>query len=42
MLLGLLVHYATFLLVYYNMPALSIADSVSKEDSFGILFDPSK
>lgn len=39
-LLGLLVHLAAFFLIYLNFPAHSIADSVPRENSFGVLFDP--
>ena len=39
-LLGMLVHFTTYLLIYYNLPANSIADNSS--DSGGALFDHSK
>lgn len=40
-LLGMLVHFVTFLLVFYNLPSEAISRTVSSEDSRGYLFDPS-
>lgn len=41
-LLGLILHFITYLLVYYNLPGESIIKDVSRNDSHGILFSPSK
>ena len=41
-LLGLLVHFATFLLVFYNFPVLAVFENVSPGLSRGNLFSPSK
>ena len=41
-LLGLLVHFATFLLIYYNLPVESILHKVSADLSLGQVFKPSK
>lgn len=41
-LLGLLVHFATFLLVFYNFPIQAVFENVPQEQSRGHLFNPSK
>ena len=41
-LLGLLVHFATFLLIFYNLPVKAVFDNVPANQSHGYLFDPSK
>ncbi len=38
----MLVHFVAYLLVYYNLPALSIASDITVDQSFGVLFNPSK
>lgn len=40
-LLGMLVHLVTYFLIYLNLPAHAIGDTISTEDSFGVVFDPS-
>lgn len=40
--LGMVVHYTTYLLVYYNLPDNSISENVSVYFSFGKLFAHSK
>ena len=41
-LLGMLVHFAVYLLVFYNLPENSSIKNISVPDSFGALFNPSK
>ena len=41
-LLGLLVHFSTFLLIYYNLPVEATLHKVPAYLSFGQIFNPSK
>ena len=41
-LLGMLLHFVVYLLVFYNLPTQSSISRVLPEDSFGVLFNPSK
>lgn len=41
-LLGMVTHFVTFLLVFYNLPSAAIRDTVPATLSHGFLFDPSK
>ena len=41
-LLGLLVHFSTFLLIYYNLPVESTLHKVPADLSLGQIFNPSK
>ncbi len=41
-LLGMLVHFAVYLLVFYNLPEESSIKFVHSQYSFGALFNPSK
>lgn len=41
-LLGLLVHFVTFLLIYYNLPVESALQKVPLHQSVGLVFKPSK
>ena len=41
-LLGLLVHFATFLLIFYNLPVLAVFQKIPPDQSHGEIFDPSK
>ena len=41
-LLGLFVHLATFLLVFYNIPVQAVFENVPESQSRGYLFNPSK
>jgi len=40
--LGMVTHFVTFLLVFYNLPDEAIRGNVAIEYSHGFLFDPSK
>lgn len=41
-LLGMVTHFVTFLLIFYNLPSAAIRDTVPAALSHGFLFDPSK
>lgn len=41
-LLGMLTHFAVYLLVYYNLPSNASIEDVPSKDSFGALINPSK
>lgn len=41
-LLGMVTHFVTFLLIFYNLPSAAIRDTVPATLSHGFLFDPSK